>query len=277
MMLAMDTLRWITVLALRDRTWAGPRVYDSPGQPADLRMESERAPFIAVYTDDADFVLGDQEGVGTASLYDSGGTAFLVIEVAVAGQMSDIPEVDPAEDPDMIRTVRDRNILAATDQGLEARIGFIARQVMDALMDPSNEWAELWRQLVVERNKVEVRRGGSGHEAGQDSAQRFASRIIRMELGIVGEPAPGEPQPADGFWARFLAKALPDPELGGIASIISDHLETDEGEAWRNSQRALGLTERGLRGIGIGPATAESQETPPLAQVEIEQERNRNG
>lgn len=271
MMLSMDVLRLLTVMALRDVTWAGPRVYDSPGQPADLRMETERAPFIAVYTDDADFDLGDAPGAGMASLYDSGGTAFLVIEVAVAGQMADVAEVPEDEDPSLIRAVRDRNILAATDQGLELRIGFIARQVMDALADPDNPWSELWRQLVSDRNKVEVRRGGSGHESGQDSAQRFASRIIRMELGILGEPAPGEMQPADGFWPQFLAAALADEELSGIAAVISDHLETRETEAWKNTQRALTLTERGLRGIGIGPATLESESTPTLQEIELDQ------
>lgn len=274
MMLSMDVLRWVTVMALRDRTWAGPRVYDSPGQPADLRMESERAPFVAVYTDDADFELEEETGVGVASLYDSGGTALLIIEVAVAGQMQDVaPADDPEDEPedaDMFRVVADRNILAATDQGLEARIGFISRQVMDALADPSNPWAELWRRMTPVRKKVEVRRGGPGNEAAQEGAQRFASRIMRLHLGILGEPAPGEAQPPEGFWPAFLALASESEEMSGIASIIQDHLETKETNAWRNAQRAMSLTERGVRGIGIGPATLESQETPPLSSAVLD-------
>ena len=54
MILGQDVLRLLTVKALKGRTWAGERVYDSPAQPADLKIAEERAPFIGVYTDDAD-------------------------------------------------------------------------------------------------------------------------------------------------------------------------------------------------------------------------------
>lgn len=270
MNLTMDTLRWLTVKALRGRTWAGLAVYDSPGEPADLRMEKERAPFIGVFTDDADFDLGAEPSAGAESLYDGGGTVYLVIEVSVAGQMEDVParaeeeDQDPL-DPDMDRAVKDRGTLAATDAALEARIGFIARQAVDALCAPDNPWAELWRMLSPGRGKVSIRRGGSGQDPDQPTqAVRFASRIIRIDCQVLGEPVRGEKLEADGFWRQFLEAAGADPDLAELANIVSDHLEDPQVENWLVQQRALMATAKGVRGIGIGPATEESRETPTL-------------
>ncbi len=272
MNLTMDTLRWLTVKALRGRTWAGLAVYDSPGEPADLRMETERAPFIGVFTDDADFDLAAEQHAGAESLYDGGGTVYLVIEVSVAGQMEDVPtraddeDQDPL-DPDMDRAVKDRGTLAATDAALEARIGFIARQAVDALCAPDNPWAELWRILAPGRGKVSIRRGGSGQDPDQPTqAVRFASRIIRMDLQVLGEPVKGEELPLDGFWFKFLQAAQADPDLGELANIVQDHLDGTGEEKWLVKQRASMLTDRGVRGVGIGPATQESRETPLLAE-----------
>jgi hypothetical protein len=284
MNLSMDVLRWLSVKAIRGRTWAGMRVYDSPGEPADLRMEKERAPFVAVYTDDADFPLEQSPGVSIESLYDSGGTVRLVIEVAVAGQLEDAPERsqeqedaeekadhDPT-DPDIDRPTKDRDTLAATDQGLEARIGFIARQVLDALTATDNPWAELWRIMAHERKMVEIRRGGNGQNKEGQTAQRYASRIMVLSIGVLGEPAPGCDLPPNGFWFKFLALADADPELSGVAMIVRDHITTDETLPWRIAQRAGTLTNEAVRGIGIGPALATMDETPVLQSVELTRE-----
>jgi hypothetical protein len=288
MNLTMDALRWVAVKAIRGRTWAGLAVYDSPGEPADLRMETERAPFIGVFTDDADFDLNAAESAGVGSLYDNGGKVYLVLEVSVAGQLTDVPERDPARfegeggdapvdadpiDPDMDVAVRDRGILAATDAALEARIGFIARQAVDALCAPDNPWAQLFLQCAPGRGRVEVRRGGSGHDPDQPTqAVRFASRIIRMECDVIGEPVRGEDLPADGFWSQFLALAAQDADLSELASIVSDHLEGVDAQPWMVDQRRGMLTDRGLRGIGIGPALQRDKETPLMQGVDLLQD-----
>ena len=81
MILGQDVLRLLTVKALKGRTWAGGRVYDSPAQPADLKIEEERAPFIGVYTDDADADTQDD------SLHNPDARVYLTIECAVADQI----------------------------------------------------------------------------------------------------------------------------------------------------------------------------------------------
>src|SRR5512143_109458 len=90
-MLVMDALRWLTVKSLRGRTWAGMRVFDSPATPADLRMETERAPFICVYVDDADLT-----GIGTTAEI----TADLLIEVAVASTIMVGPDTGDTDTSD---------------------------------------------------------------------------------------------------------------------------------------------------------------------------------
>jgi len=268
MNLTMDILRLLTVKALRGRTWCGLRVFDSPGEPADLRLPSERAPYVAVYVDDGDFSLTEKASIGGGSLFDPGGNCWLVIEVNVAGQGQDNP--DPQEDadptdPDIDRPVRDRQILALTDPALELRIGLIARQCMVALTSPDNPWAELWRILAPDRLEVQVRRGGSGLDQPNEPAFRYASRVMRIHVGLLAEPVPGEVYGPTDFWPRVLAMMESDDQLKGIAGILRDHLDGGEVQPWEVDQMRAMLTNEGVRGIGIGPVRADMRETPPAA------------
>lgn len=282
MNICMDVLRMITVKALQGRTWCNMRVFDSPAEPADLRLEKERAPYIGVYIDDGDFPLGDGPGVGVESLYSDVGTCWLLIEVSVAGQGEDAPENPAGEqnpDPSIIRKLADNKPLAYTDAGLELRIGLMARQVMDALSDPNSPWGNLWKRMAVERHDVQIRRGGSGLEDDQQPGVRYASRIIRMKVGLLGEPAPGM---ADSeFWRDFFALAATDSQVKGAAAVIRQFLEPEPNEpAWLAAARANSWTPEAVRAIGIGPAlkTLEGQpwnETPPAdgdAAVSVIQE-----
>lgn len=269
MNLCMDILRLITVKALQDATWCGQRVYDSPAEPADLRLEKERAPYIAVYIDDGDFNLEEDPGVGAASLYDGGGTCWLLIEVSIAGQELAAPErLDPnsVQDPAMQRKEPDATALAYTDAALELRIGLIARQVMDALAEPRSPWANLWRILAPVRGRVEIRRGGSGLDHEQEQGIRYASRVIRMNLGLLGEPVPG---PITGFWQDFLTLAATDDQVKGLVPVLREFLGPVAGERdWERVARAGTISLDAVRAIGLGPVvkTLEGEpweETPP--------------
>ena len=149
-MLSLDALRLITVKALKGATWAADRVFDSPATVADLRIEAQRQPFIAVFVDEA-----DTEGIDQPTATGPMNTR-LIIEAGVASAVAFQPAVDvgPPEPPVTITSLND------TDAGLEMTIGFLAEQVRDALMSTANPWAELWRGFVVQLNKLECVRGG---------------------------------------------------------------------------------------------------------------------
>lgn len=256
MILGQDILRLLTVKALLGRTWAGTRVFDSPAKPADLTIEQERAAFLGVYTDEADHDLDGQ------SFWNPDATVYLLIECATADRIT-VPGKPngsgPTEPPAGETTIT----LSQTDQALELVIGMLARQVVQALLatDQNNPWAELWRLFTSPgRSRVEVRRGGPGQE-GQQSAIRYASRIMRMSLKVIADPVYGEGIPK-GFWTRFFEVAEADTQdLAHIVPIIKAHFETEPGVlSWRVEQMRGTYTTPGLHSTGITPVEERLRE-----------------
>jgi len=259
MILAMDVLRWLTVRALVGQTWAGANVLDSPSQPADLRILEDQAPFIAVYTDDADLTLDGN------SIADGRAEVYLVIEVAVGESVERTPPANE-NDPEPL-PVR----MGETDRGREATIGYIARQVNQALTATGNPWAELWRVLAPVRSKVEVRRGGAGQE--QVPAVRFASRIMRYTVEVLSDPVLGEPVP-EGFWADFLTAASADPDLADTARLVRAEIAGGGAlPSWRIAQKQLTLTNEGVRSLGIAPVViSDETEAPTFTDIIFDQQ-----
>lgn len=268
MILGQDILRLVTVRALMGRTWAKDRVFDSPATAADLKIPAERAaPFIGVYTDDADIDLDWQ------SLHNPDAKVYLLIECAAADRMT-IPGqpsgANPSEPPVPQTTIS----LAQTDQGLELIVGMLARQVTQALLATDNIWAELWRLFTTPgRSRVEVRRGGPGQDERQ-SAIRYASRIMRFQLSIIADPVYGEGIP-EGFWTRFFEVAREDDELGDVAPLLWDHFVTEPGlPSWRIEQKRGTYTLEALQRLGIAPlpqVIGDEAEPPRLTEAMPEQ------
>lgn len=257
MILAMDILRWVTVKALEGRTYAEMRVYDSSAMPADLKIKEETAPFISVYTDDADIELDDNSALnGTAQV-------FLLIEAAVGGPLAAAAAGE---------TVPAARALKATDEGLEAAIGFIGRQVTQALAATDSPWAELWRMLVPRRTKIEIRRGGYGQDQKVYEAQRFASRIMRLTCEVCIEPVWGEGIEEGSVWDRFLTLCV-GTNLAELATAVRDNFVMDTPPpSWEVVRKILMLTREGVDALGIAPALpdpdAPESEAPELTEID---------
>lgn len=254
MILGQDILRLLTVKALRGRTWAGNRVFDSPAKPADLTIEQERAAFIGVYTDEADHDLDGQ------SFFNPDATVYLLIECATADRIT-IPGQPDGSTPTTPPAGNTTITLSQTDQALELVIGCLARQVVQALMATDNEWAELWRlYTAIGRSRVEVRRGGPGQDAAQ-SAIRYASRIMRMAVKVIADPTYGEGIP-DGFWRRFFEIAEADTQdLAFLVPILKAHFDTVPGLlSWRVEQARGTYTQWGTHSLGITPVEERLRE-----------------
>lgn len=253
MIIGQDILRLLTCRVLRGQTFAGNRVFDSPAQPADLKIAEDRAPFIAVYTDDADADLQDQ----SFNLADT--RVYLLIECAcVAGA---------EKNPDMTDEQKKLAVeLAHTDEALELAIGILSRQCIQAFQDHT-PWAELWKKFTsTGRHRVEVRRGGPGQQS-QQTAIRFASRIMRMQVNVLSDPVYGESTETTGFWKQFVALAEKDDELGfrpdptsddpnpqSVIELIRSQWETNPpAPQWRVDQRRGLWTNRALHSLGITP------------------------
>lgn len=269
MNLSMDVLRWLTVRAVRGRTWAGMRVFDSPSQPADIRTEHDKDPFIAVYVDDADADMAENPSLENA------GEAImtLVLEVGVASPKrfdGDQPADDNRPQPGV--SVSQLN---ATDEGLEAQIGFISRQAVQALLSTheSNPWAELWRMLVAGGIKhVAVRRGGPSVDTGKPQP-RYASRVTLIKVACLGEPPRGDDLANYPFWRTFLAAISGDDEWAGIGDLIRAHIERPSGVLpdWRLAQKFLTIPVDTVRAIGLGPVDGFDELIPQEEGAKLEE------
>lgn len=240
-------LRMCAVAALRERTLAEGRVFDSDNTPlADaLAQEPEQAkPYITVYTDE-----DARPGVSGRDIYAAERNLSLVLEIGAASA---------------VVTEKDGLILQipATDAGLELSVDIVESQALAALVgDPQSRWGELFRRMVLRIERVQGQRGGSA-----ERGSRWAARQIILICDVIADAPPGVPEPA--VVRDFLAAARAAPrELGlaGAAEIIERALNPATALTWRQAQAWLGLTGKEVRGIGIAP--------PLLVDEEAELER----
>jgi hypothetical protein len=265
-MLSLDALRLTTIKTLMGRTWAGARVFDSPANPANLRIEEERAPFVAVYVDDGDLGEGPE---GEPETFVSFGLTppevWLIIQCGVATSIA----IDPATgkpvnydlDGNPINDEGERvdpaaiTTLAETDAAAEMQIGFLATQAINALLATDNLWGELWRQYTAAGlRKVEVRRGGNDMPGTE--GVRFASRLMRLRVQVLPTPPQGSELPENGWWARFFAMTEADADSRDLGRLMKAHMTLLGGGMlvdWRRAQKELGVSEETIRELGISP------------------------
>jgi hypothetical protein len=270
MNLGMNVLRLLAVRAIRGNTWAEERVYDSPATPADIRVQTNRETYIAVYVDSGDANLKDNTTL-TAP-----GSADLVIEVGVASpqrfDQAGNPVGDETPAPRAGSTVTQLN---ATDEGMEMTIGLVAHQAMQALVSTkaTNPWAELFRMLTVAQyENLSIRRGGPVNETPNKPTPRFASRIVIIRCGMIADPPRGVPMEPGTFWPTFLDATKDDPELAGVSSLIRAHIEPPTGALpdWRQAQKLLTLTNEGAHSLGMAPLRLADDPVGPEEQVELQ-------
>jgi hypothetical protein len=142
--------------------------------------------------DDADWDFGPHY---SGLVVPSGGEVKVTIEAGVSSARRFNEEDDPVDldvpDPRGTYVVNELN---ATDEGLEAQIGFLTRQAIQAILSTAetNPWAELWRSFVGSSiEKVTFRRGGPGDEMTPPKP-RFASRVTTIHINaLLAEPVRG--------------------------------------------------------------------------------------
>ncbi|MBK3745881.1 hypothetical protein G3A39_42790, partial [Paraburkholderia aspalathi] len=204
MSLTALAVRLATIRALKGRTFADDRVFDSKINPVNLVALNEKKPVIVVTTDDdniditgRDFFRGDHR-------------LELVIEIAVTTKI----EVN-VEDGGTTEVVS----IPSTDAGLEQTIGLIGWQVSKALAADGGEWGDLWRTLVTKVHSITSRRG-----ADEANGVRYAARQFIFIVDHIAEPTPGElPNNGDGWW-RALRMMKDDAELSSIAKVIENQI-----------------------------------------------------
>lgn len=254
-MLARIALRMATVAALRGRTLAGDNVLDNQITALDadadgnLRTDQQK-PFISVYTD-----AGRTEQAGPRMLHEAG-SVDLVIEVGIAASM--IARDDNGE----------RIVVAgipASDDAFEFWLDLVCRQIADALADPDDEWADIWRGLSCRITRVE--RGRTSSAEGT----RIAAQQIRITLDLIEDPIRGEALEEGTPLAAFLAKmetvtvanpehdpqdpqspaAVTHPVIAAKLALMRERID-GANTPWQDVQRRLGLTGTEMQALGLG-------------------------
>ena len=233
MSLLRPIIRTCVVGALRDKTWAESRVYDSDLTPlAEAVLGTAAKPYIVVYTD-----VDDRTPESVGELY-NGRTRLLqvAIEIGVASAIHDPNQSD--------------NIVikfSSADEGMEWAVDIIESQAIAAMYgDPHSEWGDLLRRFAPTVRKMPSRRGGQS-----EKGIKFAARRTVFVLSTIFDFAPGVvPVPGSPVW-DFLRLCRASQSLGVVdrAAIVEQLLTTEANADWRIAQAYLGLDTQSIKNV----------------------------
>lgn len=241
-------LRLSALMAIAGRTWAGDEVFDSEVGLIDQVVKGEiaRAPFVVVYTDNSDMAL---EG---RNLLANDGGVNLVFETAVQAYR----KVE-GDTPDQL------DIAPETDSEMELMLDMIEHQILTALTDPDNEWAETFDGLFMITGRIRSLR------AAESKTTRYAARQLSINVQPLREPvACGEPT---GNWLKLIealeasgkglfvdyAGILRDAFNGKVRSSDPVNIKT----GWKATAQRYGLSTGAAASLNITPYPGATDET----------------
>lgn len=251
-MIGRIALGMATVAALKGATLVGDNVLLAQiaaldADDAGNLISDQQKPFISVYVEGAKL-----EGETALRALHRSGPTDLVIEIGIAATMVGVdPDTGEAE---VIPGI------PATDAAFEFYLGLVSRQVVNALTDPANAWAEIWRGLSSGVLKVERRRTGDAA-----NGVRIAAHQIVITVDLLPDPVYGEPVAPTSIWARFFAALAEDEseitaaKLAALQALLGDPATVSHSAAQR---RRFGLTLDEVRAL-FGAAVRAGENTEP--------------
>lgn len=248
MSLLRAVVRMCAVAALRDKTWAQGRVYDSDMTPfADAVFGQAAAPYTVVYTD-----TDDRTMVTGAELYNGDQRQLsLVFEMGIASSTKNGAGG---------LTIQ----FSATDEGMEFAVDVLESQIIAALFgDPTSAWGNLLRRIVYRVKRMPSRRGGQAQKG-----IRFAARRTVLVCSTIDDIPPGvligDNHPVRQFIA-MAAAADPALGIGETAALVAKLLETSAAPTWRQAQAYMGMSTEAVEALNADvPLPWPGVEIPPL-------------
>ena len=245
-MITRLALRIAAVEALKGRTNVLNNVLDSHigavevGPDGAIKTDQD-GPFISVY-----FEGSKVEDMRPIRGFHHHGNLDIVFEVGITAAMT---ETDPETD---VTTLIGYGI-PATDAALEFHLDVTGRQIVNALSDPKNEWAEIFRSLMHGIVKIERRRAADAETGG-----RMAAHQHTFTVQALPDPPFGEAIAPASAWAKLLTKmqAVNHPYLPEILGLLTPVGPILAHEA---NRRRFGLTldeARALADIAAQPVEA---------------------
>lgn len=259
MSLTRIALRIAAVEALKGKTLVGNNVLDTPNGALDIQADGtlrsdKDKPFISVYTDQ-----GKAENITGRSLTENG-LCDIIFEMGVSLAMLETDEETG------VTTMVGINI-PASDRNQEFFLDIVQRQICDALTDPANEWADLYRGLHYRIVKIEF-----AGARNADDGQRLAGHQMRLTLDLADDPIAGEPLDPGTPFMRFLTALEAAEGYSEQVSVIRGLIGGSR-ETWEQLQRRNGMTAAELLALGHGPLASDvDRSTPPLESATIDVE-----
>lgn len=250
MSLVKTAMRICAVEAIKGNTAFGDNVLDSENDAfstssgADLQTPQSE-PFIAVYTEGSN----NPSPSAPMDLLDSG-SVELAIEFGLA-----IKHCVKNEDGDSIIAVD----LPATDATMDFELDLVSLQTKNALLNPNNEWSELFRGFTLSLSSAHTQR------AGQSQISRLAAQQIKLVFSVISDPVVGQELGFDSPFALLLDKleTHADETYQGIAARMREFLSGSSNGC--QSQITRGLSNAAsvsLAGVADAPV-------PPLDSKQI--------
>jgi hypothetical protein len=250
-------LRLCTVAALRENTWAGPRVTDSDATPLLDALQGGARPYLTVFTDDD--VRTDLMG---RDFYSANKVVSLAIESGIAEALV-LQEGEPAE----LR-------IPQTSEAMELTLDLMELQIINALwVDPESPWRNMIQRMVNRIMRVPSMRGGSS-----DKGKRWAARSITFVCDCISDPVPGVPLPDGHPLIDFLNLCDTNPVAGMQLDVSADIIRavydpaTPGADMWKQIEALLGTSAQAVKDIGLGPVMDQPsghvhESTPVLTEV----------
>lgn len=257
MSLTRIALRIAAVEALKGKTLVGNNVLDTPNGALDIQADGtlrsdKDKPFISVYTDQ-----GKVERVTGRSLTENG-MCDIIFEMGVSLAMLETDEDTGAT------TMVGINI-PASDRNQEFFLDIVQRQICDALTDPSNEWADLYRSLHYGIAKIEF-----AGARNADDGQRLAGHQMRLTVELADDPIAGEPLELSTPFMKFLTALEASEAYVRQAATLRTFVSGSIDDRQR-LQRRHGLTAAELDTLGHeAPVLAEGGAVAEMTAVDIE-------
>lgn len=234
MSLTRLAMRLAAARAVRNKTLAADRVFDSAVDPIDQTIAEARQPIVVVTTDEHELsVNGRDLGSGNHQ-------CDLVIEIAIAARV-EVPADDGQGGQITIA-------IPHTDEGMELTLDMMEHQIVSALTRDDGGWSLVWQKLVPRVTRRLSRRGASS-----ENGVRFAARQMVLTCDLVDTPAPGAPVAATSAWGAALAAMEADTDLAAIAGLLRAEIEGEPMDDWRRAAAVLGVPIEVVDQLGYGP------------------------
>lgn len=250
MSLVALALRVATIKALRGATLCQDRVFDSPMEPLDVTIEGEQGPYLAVYIDREDHRP--------------------MVKDMLSGEDRSFEIVIHCMLPERAQLVGSDGVtysIDTSDKGGELVQNIINRQIVRALQASDGLWANVWRDFVINIERLMSR----PYLIELQPDVRMSARELQLTVTGIDEPSFG--QGMHEPWESLLTAMEGDSELAPIAKVIEAEL-TDTGALpdWRQAMVAQNISLYAVRGIGLAPmdTTQTTDEADPLGTIIID-------